>query len=255
MRQAHSIGRLFSALLLTLALAAPALAQVTEEPVVGFHGEVIGDTPGALKGVPQLPPGFVGVAYDNTPPASPPLFGISSIDLAADWGDRLFLVGTGMLSEHRFTIFNPANSAGVLLTANVAVDFFDTASSTHLGGYTTNVNFGAGLGLGFFSTVTVPGLDPLLINISTTDIIVIQTLLGKTGPANRLGIASLNPVAVGSSPISMYIAASDVNAGTPGFYNIGNPPQPANVGYKLSLVDPPVPAKSSTWGQLKKLYR
>ena len=251
MRQAHSIGRLFSSLLLTLALAAPALAQVTEEPVTGFHGDVVGDTPGALKNVPQLPPNFVGLAYDNT--ASAANFGFSSTDLAADWGDRLFLVGTGMLSEHKFTIFNTGTSAGPLLTANVAVDFFDAVSSAFLGGYTTNVNFGAGLGLGFYSIVTVPGLDPLLINISTTDIIVVQSILAKTGAANRLGIASLNPPTVGSSVSTMYINATTV--GAPGFYNIGNPPLPANPGYSLSLVDPPVPAKTSTWGRLKQLYR
>jgi hypothetical protein len=253
MRQAHSIARLFAPLLLAVLLAAPALAQIVEEPIGGFHGEVVGDTPGALKNVPQAPPGFIGVAYDNS--ASPANFGFSSTDLAADWGDRLLLVGSGMLSEHVFTIFNAGTSAGVLLTANVAVDFFDAASATFLGGYTTNVNFGAGLPVGFYATVTVPGLDPLVINISSTDIIVIQTLLGTTGAANRLGIASLDPITVGTSPISMYIAASTVNAGTPGFYNIGNPPLPANPGYRLSLVDPPVPAKTSTWGGLKKLYR
>lgn len=250
MRQAYSFGRIFSALLLVLALAAPALAQVTQEPITGYHGDVTGTTAGAFNSAPQLPPGFVGLAYDNT--ASPANFGFSSPDLAADWGDQIFLVGTGMLSEHKFTIFNTGSSAGPLLTANVAVDFFDGVTATHLGGYTTNVNFGAGLAAGFYSIVTIPGLDPLLINISTTDVVVIQSVLSKTGAANRLGVASLNPPTVGTSIPQMWINATTV--GAPGFYNIGNPPLPAHPGYSLSLVDPPVPAKSTTWGRLKKLY-
>lgn len=51
----------------------------------------------------------------------------------------------------------------------------------------------------------------------------------------------------------MYINAATV--GPAGFYGIGNPPLPAHPGDKLSLVDPPVPAKKGTWSELKKLYR
>jgi hypothetical protein len=51
----------------------------------------------------------------------------------------------------------------------------------------------------------------------------------------------------------MYINASTVGAA--GFYNIGNPPQPAHPGYKISTAPPPVSTASRTWGELKKLYR
>jgi|SRR5262245_2958350 len=239
---------------LLLASALPVAAQVTSEPVLGFHGNVDGDVSGSsLKGHGSSATNAIVIVYDNTP--SPANFGFSSTDLAADWGDRLLLTGTGLVSSHAFTIFNTGTSAGNLLTAQVGVDFFDTASSIFLGGYTTNVNFGAGLPPGFYSIVTVPGLDPLGINIPNPDIIVIQTVLGKTGAANRLGIASLNPITVGSSPITMYIAAATVNGGIPGFYTINNPPIPANPGYQVGLAEPPVGVTSKSWGSLKKLYR
>lgn len=251
MRQALTVRSTLWLAVLALALAAPAFAQVEVEPILGDHGPVIAHAEGAPSR-PQAPNMLTGI-YDNT--ASAANFGFSSTDLTAVWGDRLFTTGTGILSTHAFTIFNTGTSAGVLLTANVGVDFYDSATSTFLGGYTTNVNFGAGLGLGFYSIVNVPSLDPLLINLTTTDIIVLQTVLSKTGPANRLGIASLNPVTLGASPGSMYIAASTVGGGVPGFYNIGNPPLPANPGYALAVNPPPVSTKPTTWGRLKNLYR
>ena len=238
---------------LLLASALPVAAQIDSQPVLGFHGNVEGTLEGNLKGQGRSATNAVIIVYDNT--ASAVNFGFTSTDLAADWGDRLLLTGTGLVSSHVFTVGNSSTTGLNLLTAQIAVDFFDTASSTFLGGYTTNVNFGAGLPPGFFSLVTVTALDALAINIPNPDIIVIQTVLSKTGPANRLGIASLNPPTVGSSPISMYIAASTVNGGVPGFYNIGNPPLPANPGYQLGLAEPPVGVTAKSWGSLKKLYR
>jgi hypothetical protein len=134
----------------------------------------------------------------------------------------------------------------------VAVDFYDGVSALLIGGYTTNVNFDAGLPIGFYSLVTVPSLDPLLINLPT-NVIVLQTVLGKTGAANRLGVVSLDPVTVGSSPTSMYIASSTIGGGVPGFYTFAT--GPANAGYQVAIAQPPVGTKSNTWGQLKKLYR
>ena len=257
MRKAIPVGSLFASLLLTVALAAPAFAQVVAEPVSGFYGETTGDPlfvvkPGnnSLQG--KTGPASLTTAYDNTLSAAN--FGFSSTDLAADWGDQLFTVATGILSEHKFTIFNTGTSLGPLLTAQVAVDFFDAPSATYFGGYTTNVNFGVGgLTAGFYSIVTSPPLDALLINLTSNNLIVIQSILSKTGTANRLGIASLNPITVGGSPNTMYINATTVGAA--GFYNIGNPPLPAHPGYKISTNPPPVHTASRTWGELKKLYR
>lgn len=188
--------------------------------------------------------------YSNV--LSAPNFGFSSTSLTAQWGDRVLMTGTGLLSEHVFSIFNAGTSAGPLLTANVTVAFYDFNTSTFLGGYSTAVNFGAGLGIGFYSLVTVSALDPLLINLNVADILVIQTVTAKTGTANRLGIASLDPVTIGSSPNTMYINASTV--GPAGFYNIGNPPQNANPAYRFNVMQP-VPVQSTTWGAVKALYR
>ena len=257
MRKAIPVGTLSTALLLSLGLAATAVAQITAEPITGFFGEMTAEPllvakPGnnSLQGK-TTPPGALTLAYDNT--ASAANFGFSSTDLAADWGDRCFTVATGLLSTHRFTLFNTGTSAGPLLTAQVAVDFFDGPSATSFGGYTTNVNFGAGLPAGNYAIITVTNLDPLAIHLATSDVIVIQSVLAKTGAANRLGIASLNPITTGSSVGSMYINATTV--GPAGFYNVGNPPFPAHPGYMISLAPPPVHTASRTWSELKKLYR
>jgi hypothetical protein len=249
MRKVTQKVAFLAALLLAASLHGVAQAQVVSEPVQGFFGIVEGSSVFDNGQGPMTD--AVTVVYTNTSSAAN--FGFSSTDLAADWGDRLLLVGTGVLSEHVFSVFNTGTSAGNLLTAAVAVDFFDTGSSAFLGGYTTNVSFGAGLPPGFYSLVTVTALDGLAINIPNPDIIVVQTLLGTTGPANRLGIASLDPPTVGSSPITMYINASTV--GPAGFYNIGNPPLPANPGYHVAVTAPSTDVTTQSWGRIKKMYR
>ncbi len=234
-----------------LVTAGVASAQLVHESIGGRGADVV-TTPDYGNGKTPAPSSVEALTtvYDNT--ASAPNFGFSSTDLAATWGDELFLAGTGLLSTNKFTVFN-GSSAGALLTATVGVSFYNATTSALLGAYSTNINFGAGLNPGFFATVTVTGLDPLLIILNTTDIIVTQTVLAKTGPATRLGIASLNPPTVGSSPNTMFIAASTV--GPPGFYNVGNPPVPANPGYMIGVNDPPVGARHTSWGRIKGMYR
>lgn len=236
--------------MLALLAALPALA-ITGQPITGYFGGVqaypdgVPVRPGTPTGVQAL-----GIVYDNT--ASAPNFGFSSTDLAATWGDELLTTAAGTLSQHKFTVFN-GGSAGALLTATVGVQFFDAVTSTLFGGYTVNLNFGAGLNPGFFAVVTVTGLDPLLIGVNTTDIVVTQKVLAMTGPATRLGIASLNPPTTGSSPITMFINASTV--GPAGFYTIGNPPLPANPGYQVGIDVNTVGVHESTWGHIRRLYR
>ena len=227
-------------------------AQIAPEPIQGhFTDELGGLNLVAGKGGGPSATAVLTTIYDCT--SSTANFGFSSTDLASQWGDECFTIGTGLLSTHKFTLFNAGSSAGNLLTATVSVSFFDAVTSAPLGSYSTNVNFGAGLPAGFFSIVTVTSLDPLLIVLNTTDIITIQQVTAMTGPANRLGIASLNPVLIGSSPGTMYINSSTV--GPAGFYNIGNPnPLPANPGYFVAVNPPPVSTHSDTWGRLKRLY-
>lgn len=254
MRKATSLLALFGSLLVVGIAPAVAKAELLSEPILGFQGEVLA-TPVEVGGE-GLNPGVlnaVTTAYDNT--ASAANFGFSSTDLTSIWGDELNLVTTGVLSTHLFTIFNPGTSAGPLLTTVVALNFFDSMSAAHLGGYTVNVNFGAGLPPGFYSIVTVQALDGLGIVIPNTGVVVQQQIMALTGTANRLGIASLNPPTIGSSPISMFIQSATVNGGVPGFYNIGNPPQPANPGYQLGLEQVPTSTLATTWGRVKALTR
>jgi hypothetical protein len=239
---------------LVLVLALPAVAQQLNESesVSGFHGMVEG-APNlvAKKDQGRSATQAVNVVYDNTGSAAN--FGVSSTDLTSIWGDQILLTGTGLLSSHTFSLFNSGSSLGPLLTANVQIEFYDTNTAALLGGYTTSVNFGAGLPAGFFSLVTVTGLDPLVINIPVTDIIVLQTVLSKTGTANRLGVASLDPPTVGSSFGDMYIDSATIGGGVAGFYTFAA--GPANPAYQVAVAQPPTNVASRTWGQIKKLYR
>ena len=251
MRIATRSAVLFAAVVMLALPLGIARAQLTTEPIQGHYA----DQSGGLNLVAGKDQGksatnALTTIYDNT--SSTALFGVSSTDLASIWGDELLTTGTGLLSTHKFTLFN-GSSSGNLLTCTVSVSFFDAMTSAPLGGYSTNINFGAGLPPGFFSTITVAGLDPLLIVFSTTDLVVTQRITAKTGPATRLGIASLSPPLIGSSPTSMYISSSTIGGGVPGFYTFtaGN----ADPGHFLAVNPPPVGTTSKSWGTLKKLYR
>jgi hypothetical protein len=242
----------FAALLLAAAAVVPAArAQLVPEPVTGRQSdELVG-----ANGRVAVPPAtnVLTVVYDNTP--SPANFGFSQPDLAGSYGDELFTIGTGILSENKFTIFNGSTTAGqLLLTASVRVSFFDGVTSALLGNYTTNTNFGTGLNPGFFATIDVTGIDPANINLNTNDVIVVQKFLSTTGTITRIGIASQDPPTVGSSPNTMFISTSSIPAG---FYNINSGGQPlnANPGYLVAVNPPPVPTTSKSWTQIKKLYR
>src|SRR5262249_63113 len=145
-----------AALLLAAAAVPAARAQLAPEPISGRFGNLISGANGR-GGVPENT-NVLSIVYDNT--ASAPNFGFTSPDLAASFGDELLTTGTGLLSQNKFTLFNSGSSAGALLTATVGVSFFDAVTSTFLGGYSTNLNFGAGLAAGNFTLITVTGLDP-----------------------------------------------------------------------------------------------
>ena len=234
--------------------AAPvyALPTIAPEVIRGFAGVVKGKLDASnshLQG--STTPSVLAVAYDNT--ASPPNFGLSSTDLAAEWGDRTFLVAIGLLSSHKITIFNSgASGGGPLLTAEVGVDFYDGGTNTFIGGYVAQADFGAGLGTGFYAVVSLTGLEPWLIHLPP-DVLVVQRVISHTGAANRLGIASLDPVTVGSSPSSMHIFASTIGGGIPGYYTVSN--GNANPGHQFGLAQLPDRTTSRTWAQLKRLYR
>jgi len=170
----------------------------------------------------------------------------SSTDLQAVFGDQLSMTGTGRLQEFSFTLFNSGTSAGVLGSAVVAINFFRVSDSSLIGGF--NVNTGAiNLGTGFFTTLNVTSLGALNIDLDTTDVIVTQSVVSLTGAASRLGLVSANPVTIGSSVPALYISASTVGGGVPGFYNLtsGGAPISFNAGYQVVV---PTPASAALLG-------
>ena len=162
----------------------------------------------------------------------------------------MFTTGQGILQENDFTVYNSSTSAGVLLTASFNIALFDGLSNAPFGGYTTGVvSFGAGLPPGGYSIITVTGLGGLNINVSNVDVLMRQQIAVKTGAANRLGVASLDPPTIGSSANSFYVNAS--NVGPAGYYSVGAPN--GNPGYRINL-SAPTPAGSQSWGSIKALY-
>lgn len=234
-----------------LCIAATSAFALTAEPVLGDAGDITITPNGVNKA--RTVPGIdvTAIVYDNT--TAPANFGVASTDLTATWGDRVLTTGTGILSSHKFTVYNSSAGTGALLTATIAVSFYDAVTSLFIGGYNGSVNFGAGLNPGFFSTVTVTNLDPLVINLNVADLIVTQQIIASTGTATTLGIVSRNPPTVGSSPTSMYISAATIGGGVPGFYTFTN--GPANPGYQITVTVPTVGVESTTWSGVKGLFR
>jgi hypothetical protein len=132
------------------------------------------------------------------------------------------------------------------------VDFYDGPTNTFIGGYIAHADFGAGMGTGYYAIVNVSDLEPWQIDLPA-DVLVVQRVISHTGAANRLGIASLDPVTAGSSPSSMHIFASTIGGGIPGYYLVMN--GNANPGYQFGLAQHPAGTASRTWAQLKRLYR
>lgn len=253
MKRFYHLGLLILMALATAVAAGPAIAQVTQETGPGYAGHVHMDL---ARGQAHLAPApantqALGDVYNLTNPASPANTGFSSTDLAAIMGDRVTTVGGGLLAQNDFTVYNAGTSAGNLLTASFIISFFDGATAAPLGSYlTAPVSFGTGLAPGFYSIITLTGLETLGILLPTTDLLITQQVSAFTGTASRLGIASLDPPSIGSSAPSMYISATTV--GPPGYYNVGT--INANPGYRVNVVNA-TPARTSTWGTLKNLYR
>jgi hypothetical protein len=253
------VAKAFTSLAAVLVLMSGAVGAVMAQDNAGlvepgtFDSHVYVDMGTGLQYTPKHSTiQLAGDVYNNTNPQAAANFGFSSTDLASQWGDRVTTTGTGILQENDFTVFNTGSSAGTLLSATFNIALNDGSSLAALGGYTTGlVTFGSGLPPGFFSIITITGIGGLNINVNTTDVLIRQQIATKTGLANRLGIASLDPPTIGSSSNTMYINSSTV--GPAGFYNVGNPPQNANPGYRINL-SAPVAASKATWGSVKALY-
>ena len=173
--------------------------------------------------------------YDNT--SSSTSLAFSTTDLTMTWGDECVLAGTGILDSFKFSVFNSGSSAGTLTGATFRLTFTSLSDSTVLGTYDGSVTFTTALGKGFYSVITSTGLASNNINLSTTGpILVTQQVIAKTGTASRLGVVSLSPVTVGSSPNYFY----EKGASTPaGWYTSAS--GPVNLLYQVNVNAVPAP--------------
>jgi hypothetical protein len=189
------------------------------------------------------------IAYDNSTATTSLAFSSTEVTTRT-YGDELNLTATGILSQMKFSIFNSGSSAGTLTGATVLINIYDAVTSANLGSFSSSVTFSTALSAGFYSVVTATNLDPLGINVNTTNVLVTQRITAKTGAASRTGIVSLSPPSVGSSPAYFYQSSGTVAAG---FYTSAS--GAVNPVYQLSLAPPPVSARSTSWSRVKNLYR
>lgn len=229
---------LFAVLTLS-ALAGAAAADIVAEDAQ-FAGSVVTDIYGNHQ-----ESGYRGgtAVYSNIGSAANAA--TSSSNLTTRWGDRLNMTGSGVLQEFSLAVFNSTSggNTGSILTYLVDVQFYRQSDSSLIGGFSGNINFGTGLNAGFFSTVTFTDLAGLGIDLDTADIFVTQQRLSHTGTSNRMGVASLSPITIGSSPVDFY--RDDPSAPPAGFYVFSGGTVPADLAYQVVV---PAPAAASLLG-------
>jgi hypothetical protein len=168
--------------------------------------------------------------YENVIAPAAANFATSSTNLATVYGDRVIATGTGTVHEFAFTVFNSATSNTMpITTMNVQINFRRDVDSSLIGGFSGNVNFGAGLSPGFFSIVTFTNLESLVtpIVLDTTALEVEQQRVSHTGGSVRMGVASMVPINIGSSPDTMLINGAEQAFASP-----------ANPGYRIAVPEP-----------------
>lgn len=172
--------------------------------------------------------------YSNLSPPGVPsvVFGLLQLDPV--YGDQLITVGTGTINELALTVYNSdAGNNLPIITMNVEVRVRRDDDNSLLGVFSADIDFGAGLGPGYYAIVTFTNLDslPTPIVADTTAIRVEQQRISHTGGANRMGIACFDPIQIGSSPDTMLF-----NGGVLGL------PWPLNPGYRVRVIAvPPCP--------------
>ena len=253
MNRANALILAASLVLCSVASGVATADSISSEIPQGFMGHVYLDvTTGAMTWEANPAPLAAVDVYKTGPTA---LGGLTSTDFTARWGDEVTTTDTGILDQNDFTVFNapPATSAGALMTATFNLVFYDDATITPLGGYTTGtIDFGSGLPAGFYVLVTITGLAAFNIDLNTTNIFLTQQIATHTGPASRVGIVLMNPpVLVGTGSPTVFIAASTI--GPAAFYNVNGVPQ-ADPGYRIAIAKP-VPTQIETWGGVKGRYR
>ena len=172
--------------------------------------------------------------YSNlSPPGTVTVvFGLAELDTV--YGDQLVTTGTGTINELALTVYNSdAGNSLPIVTMNVEVTVSRDADNSFLGGFSGNVDFGAGIPPGQAAVVTFTNLDalPTPIVTDTTAIRVEQQRISHTGGSNRMGVACLDPIQIGDSPDNMLF-----NGGLFSLF------LPLNPGYRVSVIpDAPCP--------------
>lgn len=218
-----------------VAIAGVASADVIVEENLQYAGHIITDVYGNTQAHNR---GTNITIYSNT--SSPANVATSSLSLNTRWGDTLNMTGTGILDAFSLTVFNSGSSGntGVINTYDVDVRFFRADNFAFMGGFTGQINFGInGLATGFYSVVTFTGLAGLGINLDTPDVVATQARTAHTGASFRMGVASLSPVTIGSSPVTFY--RDDPAAPPAGFYVFSGGTVPADLGYRVDVIPAP----------------
>jgi hypothetical protein len=251
MKKANAFLLLAVTALFVVATAGLAVAgvSVTTTPQVEYGHLVIDMTTGTQTWENNPAPLAAVDIYNNT--TSGQVIAVASANSSAIWGDRITTTGTGLLEQNDFTVLNAPLSAGPLLTATVVVNFLNGATMAPFGNYGTVINFGAGLPPGTFALISVTGISPASINLSTTDVLVEQQVTAMTGTASQLGVECLGAPTVGTGSNTMFI--NDPTTGHNGFYNLNPTGAPMDPGYRLATLEP-TPTKQQTWGSVKSLY-
>lgn len=217
-----------------VAIAGVASADVIVEENLQFAGNIITDVYGNTQSQTR---GTNITIYSNT--SSPANVATSSLNLNTRWGDTLNMVGTGVLDAFSLTVFNSASgNTGVINTYDVDVRFYRANDFSFIGGFIGQINFGInGLSAGFYSVVTFTGLAGLGVNLDTADVVATQARVAHTGGSIRMGVASLFPVTIGSSPVTFY--KDDPSAPPAGFYVFSGGATPADLGYRVDVIPAP----------------
>ena len=237
-----------AALLLLAPLAAKAATPTQISAETASFGETFQYDANPNRPAPPRGTQLNSIIYDNS--AATTALAFSSTDLTMTWGDEVNTTGTGTLSAFKFSVFNSGSSAGTLTGATFNLGFYDLDGAVSLGGYSGTVSFSTALAKGFYSIISSTNLDANNINLSSSHLLITQKVATKTGSANRLGVVSLSPVTVGSSPDYFYESGA---ATAPAFYSSAS--GPVNVIYYVEVAPPPVGTKHGSWSQIKKLYR
>ena len=203
------------------------------------------------------PAGSGTIVYDNTTSSvggtAVANSGLSATDTTATYGGECDTVGAGgTLTSMYSSIYNTSTSGGTIksFTENVAI--YDLTTSTLLGSaFSVSYSFASPyLPKGYFSQLSITGLDSLGIVLSANESVVVLTsftnvvLSSGTASKTYLSVVSAIPPAVGAAPGTVYI--SDGTKTAAGFYSVGSPAITFDPIFQLAVA--PAPASAGLLG-------